>query len=101
MADELEHPDRQFEEAQTFARTYRFDMTDEYRALIERVEAMPQNQPGTDKSGPWRGSAADHRALRARAGSPTSKSPCKDPVARRHERAQVRRRPSAADRDSR
>jgi len=63
MADELERADRLFEEAQAFARTYRFEMTDEYRALIERVEAMPQNQPGADKSGPWRGSAADHRAF--------------------------------------
>jgi hypothetical protein len=63
MADDLERAKRAFDEAQEFARTYRFEMTDEYRALIERVEAMPQNQPGADKSGPWRGSLADRRAF--------------------------------------
>jgi hypothetical protein len=63
VADDLERIRRVFEGVQEFARTYRFDMTDEYRALIARVEALPQNQPGADKSGPWRGSAADHRAF--------------------------------------
>lgn len=61
-----DHPDRRPEplgRAVEFARTYRFDMTDEYRALIERVEAMPRNQSGADKSGVWRGSHADRRAF--------------------------------------
>lgn len=49
--------------AAEFARTYRFQMTWEYRALIERVEALPQNQSGADKSGAWRGSQADRQAF--------------------------------------
>jgi hypothetical protein len=41
--------------AAEFARTYRFEMTADYYALLARVEAMPQNQPGSDKSGIWQG----------------------------------------------
>jgi hypothetical protein len=37
-------------------------MTDKYRALIERVEAMPRNQSAADKSRPWTGSDADAKA---------------------------------------
>ena len=59
MASDLERVRRGFEKAQEFARTYRFEMTDRYRALIERVEAMPRNQSGADKSGPWIGSYPD------------------------------------------
>ena len=33
-----------------------------YRALIERVEAMPRNQSCADKSRPWIGSYADAKA---------------------------------------
>jgi hypothetical protein len=33
------------------AKTYRFELTDDYLALIDVLEAMPQNQSGTDKSG--------------------------------------------------
>jgi len=62
MDDELERVLRGLEQAQEFARTYRFEMTDDYRALIERVEAMPRNQSGADKSGRWVGSYADARA---------------------------------------
>jgi hypothetical protein len=51
------------ESAVEFARTYRFEMTDEYRALIEHVEAMPDNRPGADKSGAWRGSRANAKAF--------------------------------------
>ena len=39
------------------------DLTDGYRALIERVEAMPRNRSGADKSGAWLGSYADAKAL--------------------------------------
>jgi hypothetical protein len=63
MADDLERVLRALEEAKEFARTYRFEMTDEYRALIERVEAMPRNQSGADKSGPWIGSHADAKVF--------------------------------------
>lgn len=59
-------PDRALaalDQAVEFARTYRFEMTDEYRRLIERVEDLPRNQPGADKSGAWRGSYADMRAF--------------------------------------
>ena len=38
-------------------------MTDDYRALIARVEAMPRNQPGADKSGRWVGSYAGAKAF--------------------------------------
>jgi hypothetical protein len=62
MAGDLERVLRGFEQAKEFARTYRFEMTDEYRALIARVEAMPRNQSGADKSGPWIGSYADAKA---------------------------------------
>ena len=62
MADDLERVLRGLEAAKEFARTYRFEMTDEYRALIERVEAMPRNQSGADKSGPWIGSYVDAKA---------------------------------------
>jgi hypothetical protein len=63
VADDLERVLKGFEVAREFARTYRFEMTDEYRALIERVEAMPRNQPGADKSGRWVGSRADKKAF--------------------------------------
>lgn len=54
MTDErLERVLRGLEEAREFAKSYRFEMTDEYRALIAQVEALPRNQPGADKSGSW------------------------------------------------
>lgn len=50
-------------EAQAFAAGYRFQMTDEYLELIDRVEALPANQSGAEKSGRrlgrrWRALAA-------------------------------------------
>jgi hypothetical protein len=63
MGDDSEHAKRIFEESEEFSRTYRFEMTDEYRALIARVEAMPRNQSGADKSGRWLGNPADHNAF--------------------------------------
>jgi hypothetical protein len=51
---ELARALRGLDEAAEFARTYRFELTDDYLALIARVEALPQNQPGADKSGVWR-----------------------------------------------
>jgi hypothetical protein len=62
MAGDLKRVLRGLEEAKEFARTYRFEMTDDYRALIERVEAMPRNQSGADRSGAWVGSYADAKA---------------------------------------
>ena len=62
MADDLERVLRGLEEARVFARTYRFEMSDEYRALIARVEALPTNQSGADRSGPWLGSRPDRIA---------------------------------------
>ena len=67
MADNLDRVWRGFEEAREFAKRYRFEMTGEYRALIARVEALPDNQSGADKSGRWLGSRTDQEALRARA----------------------------------
>ena len=63
MRDGPDQPLTPLDQAVEFARTYRFDMSDEYRALIERVEDMPRNQSGADKSGAWRGSQADRRAF--------------------------------------
>ena len=64
---ELERVLRGLEEAAEFAKTYRFEMTEDYLALLARVEAMPQNQSGADKSGRWRGSRAYAASLAARA----------------------------------
>ena len=65
MADDLDRVLRRLEDAKAFARTYRFEMTDDYRQLIARVEAMPRNQSGADRSGRWIGSCADAKALLA------------------------------------
>jgi len=54
MDAELERVLEGFKKAAEFARTYRFEMTDDYLALLARVEAMPQNCPGADKSWVWR-----------------------------------------------
>jgi hypothetical protein len=59
---ELDAVLRGLDESREFARTYRFEMTEEYRALIARVEALPRNRPGADKSGRWLGSRADAQA---------------------------------------
>lgn len=55
MDPELERVLRGLEEAAEFAKTYRFEMTDDYLALLAKVEAMPRNQSGADKSHVWRG----------------------------------------------
>ena len=65
MADDLERVLRGLEAAREFARTYLFEMTAEYRALIAQVEALPRNRAGADKSGRWLGSVADQKAWRA------------------------------------
>jgi hypothetical protein len=57
-ADDLERVLSWFAKAQEFAQTCRFEITDEYRALIAQVESLPQNQAGADKSGLWLGSHA-------------------------------------------
>jgi hypothetical protein len=62
MDPELKHVLEGLQEAAAFAKSYRFDLTDEYVALIEQVENLPQNRPGADKSGRWLGSRADLRA---------------------------------------
>ena len=61
--DDRDYVWRALDEAAEFARTFRFEMTDDYLALIERVEALPRNQSGADKSGRWLGSHADARSL--------------------------------------
>ena len=62
MDSELERCLAGLRAATEFARTYRFEMTDEYLKLLARVEDLPQNQSGADKSGRWRGSRADARS---------------------------------------
>ena len=56
MDPELERALRAFDEARELARTFRFEMTEEYLRLIAKVEALPRNQSGADKSGRWLGS---------------------------------------------
>jgi hypothetical protein len=62
---DLERILREIREAAEWAETFRFEMTDEYLALIERVEALPQNQNGAVKSSRWLGSMAYQKKLRA------------------------------------
>ena len=45
---------RALEEATLLAKTIRIEMTRDYMELIAKVEALPQNQPGCDKSWVWR-----------------------------------------------
>jgi hypothetical protein len=56
--DDLKRVLRGLEKARELAKSYRFEMTDEYRALIARVEGMPRNEPGADKSRVWPGMRA-------------------------------------------
>lgn len=55
MDPEVERALEGLRKAAEFARTYRFELTPDYLELIARVEAMPQNQSGSDKSGVWPG----------------------------------------------
>ncbi len=50
MDPDLERVLRGLEEAAEWAKTYRFEMTDDYREMLARLEALPQNQSGSDKS---------------------------------------------------
>jgi hypothetical protein len=54
----LEDGLRALREATELAAAIRIDLTEEYLQLIAAVEALPENQPGADKSGRWRGSRA-------------------------------------------
>jgi hypothetical protein len=54
MNRDVERALRALDEATEFAKTYRFELSDDYLSLIEAVEAMPQNQSGCDKTGIWR-----------------------------------------------
>jgi hypothetical protein len=58
MDPELERALRGLEDAAEFANTYRFELTDDYLTLIAKVEGLPSNQSGTDKSGRWLGDPA-------------------------------------------
>jgi hypothetical protein len=55
MDADLERVLRGMGEAAAFARSYRFELTNDYLALIEQVEALPENLPGSVKSSRWRG----------------------------------------------
>ncbi len=67
MDPELERCLAGLRQAAEFVKSYRFEMTDDYLSLIVRLEALPQNQSGADKSGRWRGSRRDAESLIARA----------------------------------
>ena len=58
MKPSLEDGLRVLREASELAKSIRIELTDDYLELIAAVEALPQNQPGADKSGRWRGSRA-------------------------------------------
>ena len=58
MDPEVDAALRGLEKAAEFAKSYRFEMTEEYLHLIEEVEALQRNQPGTDKSYVWRAQRA-------------------------------------------
>ena len=45
---------RGLHDAVEFAKSYRFEMTEDYLALLAQVEGLPQNCPGVDKSWIWR-----------------------------------------------
>jgi hypothetical protein len=47
MADDLDCVLRGPETAREFAKSYHFEMTAEYRALIAQVEGFKENQPGS------------------------------------------------------
>jgi hypothetical protein len=50
MEGELEAVLRGLDTAVERAHRYRFELTQEYLALVARIEALPENQPGADKS---------------------------------------------------
>ena len=54
MDPDVERALRGLDDAVEFAKAYRFEMTADYVALVARVEALPQNRPGADKSWIWR-----------------------------------------------
>lgn len=51
MDPELERVLGMLDDAVAAAKTYRFDLSDDYLSLIDTVEAMSQNRSGSDKSG--------------------------------------------------
>jgi hypothetical protein len=64
---DLERTLQGLQDAAAFLKSYHFELTGEYLASIEAVEALPCNQSGADKSGRWRGSRPYARAVVARA----------------------------------
>ena len=54
MDPELERVLKGLDDAVEFAKSYRFEMTADYLALLAQVEALPQNRTGADKSWVWR-----------------------------------------------
>ena len=58
MQPTLEDGLRALEEATALAKAIQVELTDDYLRLFAAVEALPQNQPGADKSGRWLGSRA-------------------------------------------
>jgi hypothetical protein len=62
---DLERTLGQLDEAVDFSKGYRFELTDEYVALIARVEAMVRNQSGADKGSSWLGGRLEVLAGRA------------------------------------
>ena len=63
MRPTLEDGLRALREATDLAKDIRIELTEDYLRLIAAVEAMPENQPGADKSGRWRGSRSYWRRL--------------------------------------
>jgi hypothetical protein len=53
MDPELERVLCGLDEAVQFTKSYRFEMTEDYLALLAQVEALPRNQSGSNKSAVW------------------------------------------------
>lgn len=58
MKPTLDDALRALDEGTAFAKSFRFDLTEDYLHLIAQVEALPQNQSGADKSHVWQGQRA-------------------------------------------
>lgn len=54
MAHTIEDGLRALEEATELAKSIRIEVDEEYRRAIALAEALPENQPGADKTWVWK-----------------------------------------------
>lgn len=62
MSSDLEDVLRKLRESAESAADVRIELSNEYLALIARVEALPENQPGAHKSARWIGGRPEAEA---------------------------------------